>query len=436
LPDSYASPGIAGPATALRVGVFGPYSSSNLGDTATQIAVMGNLKRVMARLKSRTRIEFVGIGSDPADIARTHGVPALDMTGTDLRSFVPGAPNADVPSVAWKWRRYLPAPVSVWLDRLFQVRNIFRLSRQIDVLVISGGGQLDDFWGGPWGRPFELLAWTMSCRIRRQRVMVFATGVDNLRTRLGSWLCVRAIKQAHYVALRDQWSIDFLRKRGVTSELVACPDAAFSLPMPASAPAAAVDSRYRILACPISERAWRHSSDSSYQSYIDAFVDLCVALIANGHNVCLSNSQSGMDIPIVDSVEVQIRSALLVNGVALAPGDLEIHHAHTVEEFVNLAAGANLVVASRLHGVILPLAAGTPVVAISYMRKVSQLMVDVGLSQYSTNLDTVHSEPLLSLVNSALHQQASLRSAIANMNVRMRRDLELQYETMARQLQR
>ncbi|MEW6329969.1 MAG: polysaccharide pyruvyl transferase family protein [Pseudomonadota bacterium] len=415
----------------IRVGLFGPYHSNNLGDTATQMAVMANLRRRHAG------IEFIGICSDPPDAARTHGISAFQMSGTERRIHEPPSAviepdKAGTGANASSLPRWLPYKIFQVVNPIRQSWNILRFAGKIDALLISGGGQLCDFWGGPWTRPFELLAWTAACRLRRKRVIVFATAADNLTTRIGRAMCFLAMRLSHYTVYRDEYTVQAARAAGLAEPGHACPDAAFSLPLPPLVLPASTKLAPVVLACPISKSAWLREINTTYENYLEEFVDTCAQLVADGIIVQLSNSQVKMDMPVAQKVAERLRQRLQADPVLCER--VQVMPSRTVGEFVALAGQADVVLASRLHGVILSLVAGTPVVGIAYIRKVAQVMADANLSEHCLELHGSSAQRLTGMVHAALDNQAALRDHIRAINVKFRAALEREYEAIARVL--
>ncbi len=381
---------------------------------------MSNLRRRYASL------EFIGICSDPPDVVRTHRIPAFHMSGDRFHVYTVDAPFAAEKSSAL--RRFLPGRLLTLLDKVRQSFNIFRFVGRIDVLLISGGGQLDDFWGGPWGRPFELLAWSLACRLRGRRVAVFATGVDNLNSKVGTRLSFAAMRLAHYKAYRDQKSLEAARATGMREPGHVCPDPAFSLPIEhlnlRGRPPAGNATRV-VVVCPISERAWMQASDRSYAAYRESFVTLCIELLRVGIEVRISNSQINMDMPVVEEMAAAVRSA--AEGLA---SRLLVTPARTVDEYALIAARADVVIASRLHGVILPLVVGTPVIGISYMRKVSQLLSEVGMAEQCVELREVSAQKVVDMTLQLLAQAPAARMKITALNSVLRHQLDQEYAAL------
>ena len=62
----------------------------------------------------------------------------------------------------------------------------YRVLRKQDLLVVSGGGQLDDKWGGPWVLPYALCKWVLLARAARVPCAVVSVGACCQITSLAS----------------------------------------------------------------------------------------------------------------------------------------------------------------------------------------------------------------------------------------------------------
>ena len=58
--------------------------------------------------------------------------------------------------------QYLEHPAGN-LSPLFEAS---RWLKGMKVFVISGGGQLDDYWGGSWHHPYTLFMWARLAKLR------------------------------------------------------------------------------------------------------------------------------------------------------------------------------------------------------------------------------------------------------------------------------
>lgn len=402
-------PGVAQSVTGnVRIGLLGMYASRNLGDMAIQTAVMRALR---AR---RSDIEFVGLCQDPEDTVRTFGISAFASSG-EGPLIVPGSDGPVVVGAR------VPGPGAV--RRLAAIWRIHRQMRDLDMLLVSGSGQVDDFWGGPWAQPFRLLVWCAAARSQRKPVAVFGVGVDEVTTRLGAWFSVRALELAQLRMLRDGGSLDALRAMGFTSNADICPDPAFYLTGDESAESdnAAAALPFAVLS-PISRRAWPGAEDASYDAYLSTLAAVGDELQRQAIEVRFVCSQTKMDPPVVDRVKERMRcNAVGARVVAVK----------TVDEYLRAVGGACVLVGSRLHALILALVVGTPVVAISAVRKVRRQLTDIELPDHAFDLRSVRIPELLARVDEILRHQDSLRNQIVERTQEFRRQLEAGFDRLA-----
>lgn len=393
----------AGP---VRVGLLGMYASANLGDTAIQTAVMRALQR------RRPEIEFVAICTDPADAARTFGLHAHDVSAleapVEARTGRP-VPGASASRFA-RSRRALQLAATAWHTR--------RLMREMDMLLVSGSGQIDDFWGGPWEQPFRLLAWSSAARSQGKPVAFFGVGVDQLHTRAGRHLCLAALRRAQLRVLRDGGSLSALQRLGFHDPCSVSPDPAFHLDAP---PAGGAAGRFAVMS-PIARNAWPGDNDETYGEYLRCLAAAADHLQGRGLEVRFVCSQTRMDPPVVPLVQAAMRGDAAAT-IVFTPA--------SVDDYLRAVQGAQLVLASRLHALILALVAGTPVVGVSYARKVTQQMSDAGLAPYCLELATLQRDELLARVDRALAEQDAVRTAISATVAGFHADLDHRFDELA-----
>lgn len=397
---------VTAPARRVRVGLLGMYASANLGDTAIQQAVMGALN---AR---RSDLEFVAICTAPHDAALTFGLRAHDVSGFG-RAVIPGATHVAGSSQSI-WER-APRPLRL---RVASWR-IDRLVRSIDMLLVSGSGQIDDFWGGPWEQPFRLRSWAAAARRQHKPVAFFGVGVDQLLTADGTRLATEALGLAQLRVLRDEGSRDALQRLGFTGDCDVCPDPAFHL---ARGGQPAEQAQPFAVMSPIARQAWPGALDAGYDTYLDALASAADHLQARGLEVRFVCSQTRMDPPVVPRVIERMRGRAGA-AVTYTPG--------SVSDYMDAVAGAEVVVASRLHALILAMAAGTPVVGISYARKVSRQMADAGLAAYALELQAATAPALLQRIDAALGRGAALRDEVAATAESFRTAVDQRFDRLA-----
>jgi polysaccharide pyruvyl transferase WcaK-like protein len=294
--------------------------------------------------------------------------------------------------------------------------------QSLDMLLVSGSGQVDDYWGGPWAQPFRLMAWSMAARSQGKPVAVFGVGVDELSTRLGAWFSVRALNCAQLCVLRDTGSRDAIRDMGFSGQMDVCADPAFSIVAVPSEIDKSPATPYAVIS-PISRRAWPGAEDEAYSAYLTALAAAADFLQNQSVQVRFVCSQTSMDPRIVDRIKQRMQGDPLA---AIAVG------VKTFEEYLTAVQGARVVIGSRLHALILALVAGTPVIAVSGVRKVHQLFADLDLSDHAFDIRSLHIAPLLGRIETVIRDHVAMKEHVRNKTREFRPQLDTHFDKLAR----
>src|SRR5262249_7548930 len=156
-----------------RIALLTPYMGGNLGDAVIQDAAIANIRLRLPRA------EFSGICLNCDNFVDRHGSDAFPLCGNggffyrmhhgrigEPVTAAPSRTGVAVDSVSHALKR---VPVLGWC--LKKIRACWRevrhwidgywFLRRHDLVVVSGGGQLNDEWGGPWCHPFALCKWAI-----------------------------------------------------------------------------------------------------------------------------------------------------------------------------------------------------------------------------------------------------------------------------------
>lgn len=383
----------------LRIALLGPYYSRNLGDTATQLSMVQNLKRL------RPEVDVVGVSPDPADAFSAIGIAAFPLSGTGPCS---GMLAAILPTQA-----ALRPPYPLRLDAC---PRILAFLRGIDLLVVSGGGQLDDFWGGNWGQPWTLLVWVLLARLSGVRVVYFAVGVDKIQWRLSRRLFAWGVRLAHACSVREAEALRVLRDIGVQRNVGRCPDAVFAWAPELPSVSGAASPRPFVVLSPISRKTWSHEEDAAHERYFQMLVELGKLFAARGLEIRIVCSQSSMDLMDAE----RLLTTLKKEGI--------VHVAHVSAprpvDFVVQVNGAQAVVASRLHGVILSMLAKAPVLAVAHLNKVREAVTGTVLEPFCFDLQAFDIQDVKNAADRMLDQSNLLAARLAESNAARQAELE------------
>ena len=162
-------------------------------------------------------------------------------------------------------------------------------------------------------------------------------------------------------------------------------------------------------------------ASDTYDTYLSTLVAAAEALEARGLEVRFVCSNTRMDPPVAEQI-----AARMNGGSRISIADVR-----NVDDFVNAVLDAQLVIASRLHAVILSLLAGTAVVAIAPARKVTQQMLDFGFERYCVEMQGLRPAALLAAVDGALARRRDIRRSIDLRLGELRKNLNASFEQLA-----
>ncbi|HEY8507271.1 MAG TPA: polysaccharide pyruvyl transferase family protein [Steroidobacteraceae bacterium] len=394
-----------------RIGLLGPFVSRNLGDTAIQAAMIANIR---ARVPGA---QIIGICTEPRDTERTHGIPAVPFTWE----------TSDGQSGLLRW---LPWRLRELVQRVIQLRRIYACLGDLDLLIISGGGQLDEFWGGPWRQPYLLYAWTRLARWRRVPSAAFGLGWDYVVSKTARWFCVRAMRNVQFRFFRDEGTLHCLRAAGFSGDALVGPDPAFAIRAGEIASVTARTSPRRfIVVSPIAENAVPPEFRPGHAAHLQELGRACREWLDSGFEIRFVCSQPAMDLPWVAALTDHLPSAQRDRLWTVIPGA-------GVQEYLREVQGATFVVAARLHGLILAISAGAPVIGITYSRKIGQLLRDCGLESFAVSPEAASAAVLTQTARNLMDNEAALRHTIRTYVERAQGELAVAFTSLLQLLER
>jgi polysaccharide pyruvyl transferase WcaK-like protein len=383
----------------MRIGILAHVGNGNLGDEATVAALVQNIR---ARQPDAIICVF---SANPGDTERRHGVLALPLhraarRRTPLRdksslrthhSQVPADRRTSrldqikrviktIPGAPPLLRGAARAMGHVWNlgPELLLVGRSFHALRRLDRFFVAGGGQLGDYFGGPWGYPFNILKWCILARMAGARVGFVSVGAEPIVSPISKYFLRWALALADYRSFRDRGSRDLIASIGGHADDAVCPDLVHGLRLPASArhePEAPGNLTVGINPVPFFDsRYWTEQDDQIYQGYVNTLAVFARRLLRDGHRVLFFPTQIYADRPVISDIQR-----------ALGPAGTVETEACEVTDFDGLAAALgrmDIVVASRFHGIVFSLGQNKPVLGLSYYRKTEELLADMNQAAY------------------------------------------------------
>src|SRR5262249_43753597 len=112
----------------------------------------------------------------------------------------------------------------------------FYILKSFDILVISGGGQLTESWGGPWQFPYTIFKWVLMAKLARVQPIILNVGAGPLTLSLSKYFSRTALSLADYVSFRDTKSAQLTEQIGFKGHKSVGPDLVYSLDLPSLPP--------------------------------------------------------------------------------------------------------------------------------------------------------------------------------------------------------
>ncbi|MBE0556071.1 MAG: polysaccharide pyruvyl transferase family protein [Proteobacteria bacterium] len=281
----------------------------------------------------------------------------------------------------------------VLLEIRIQIRT-FRNLGGITDLIVSGGGQLDDYWGGAFAHPYTLLKWALLARLRGARVSVVSVGAGPIDSSLSALFIKRTLSLAWYRSYRDDRSAKLVASLGFDRGDRVYPDLAHSLKITVNGRRPKPDGpQLTIGVGPMAyfEYSWPERDAGVYRDYLGKLSAFVVWALRQGHSIRLFPGEAGADKDVISDLKAMVQERMgPIEETRLISPRIE-----TVDELLRELKHADVVVASRFHGVLLAHLMGVPVVALSYHQKIDVLMRDMGHAHYCLNIRTFTESELL-----------------------------------------
>jgi polysaccharide pyruvyl transferase WcaK-like protein len=435
----------------VRIGIFGHYGNTNMGDEATIQAVIQNIRQ---RLPKASIICF---SSRPDDTARRHQVAAFPICRTVFASFPAGGMCAseerisrdenvlslarckqvikDIPLLYGLLRHLKRLVVNLMqvAPEIRFVRRSLKVLKDIDVLVVTGSNQFVDNFGGPWGFPYDLFKWSILAKLADAKVYYVSVGAGPISSRLSHAFIRWALKFSDYLSFRDEASKRLIEKAGHHGTMHVYPDLAHSLDL--SIPelkngAGPLSGSHRpvigINPMPLYDsRYWCEEDSQTYNSFIQKLAAFSSRLLLEGYPVFFFTTQR-KDEDVIDDI-LSLLDRDMSGRIALAEVKRK---SPSVDDCMANILSADIVVAARFHGVALSLRAERPVVAICYYRKTRDLMREMGQEAYALDFENLSPDDLWKCLESLEKNRNNELERIREKGRAYRLSLDEQYDRL------
>jgi polysaccharide pyruvyl transferase WcaK-like protein len=202
------------------------------------------------------------------------------------------------------------------------------------------------------------------------------------------------------------------------------PDLAYAVPLPPASPPNPSGRPLEVGIAPIAEgdpRLWPTPDPARYARHLAGLAAFAREILASGATVRLFAT----DGP--DHAAASRLHELILQGAPTA-GRLVLEPTGTLPALLELLGEVDLVVAARLHAVLLAHVQGRPALALSYERKVATLMKEVGHEEFCLPIGDFEPVRAKELLDRLTHRREELSRGLRADAGRRREQVEAQYD--------
>lgn len=330
----------------MRIGIVGNYGNNNNGDEAILAGIIAQLEEFYNIPKKN----IVVFSNNPPQTSNRFGVSSSPLY----------------------YKRS-----SATLTFMETMKMNSPLIRELDFLIIGGGGILMDFYN----REAQLFgSYGMMAKWAKVPYIIYSCGAGPLNSTIGKWFIRRLVGKAKSVSVRDPKSRQLLKSIGVKKEISVVGDPSFALdPLKVKAPSTGIR-KIGVTVVPYYNLAyWPEADHIKYDNYVQSMATNLDALVEDQDvHLTLFSTKYPHDVDV--TVDVHQRMAHQEK-VTIIRDNL------TPQELIEISAEQDLVIGTRLHSVYLAVNAQTPVIAIAYHHKVRDFMNMVELGDNCVRIE-------------------------------------------------
>ena len=415
-----------------RIGLLDHMGFGNLGDAAILESFIHNIRE---RLPDA---DIVAFSADPEDTNARHKIPCYPIRNNCRMkqwSASVAANQGAISSLRTAFKNAVrSSPIlRTVIDRtnnvVSELAHLIRSYQHIyslDLLVISGGGQLCDLWHD---QPYNVFKFCFLARLAHTPVYIVGVGADRLQSRRGRMFARWSVALSDYTSFRDVESQALMQNLGCKALTHVCPDPAYALMAPARGlPTQALPPRIVGLN-PMGfcdPRMWPRADLAAYRRYLEKLTAFATWLLTNGYDLRLFSSDIGVDQFAMSDLEQSVKDATSSEMHARVGCNI----ARTLDQLLAQMAHLDIVVTPKFHGVVFSHMLAKPVVALSYMPKISYLMTRAGCKALCLEIDRFTTDDLISAFNAAASQCQRLRGQLQQFATDYRSDLTREFDRL------
>jgi polysaccharide pyruvyl transferase WcaK-like protein len=417
--------------TYKKIGLLDHMGFGNMGDAAIQEAFIENIK---SRLPNAILIAF---SLNPDDTRNRHHIASYPIrwwTYSGPESSDP--PAAAVLTVRSRLKTFLrrcrpffalAKPIHDCVQELAHLVRSYSVIKSLDLLIVSGGGQLGELWSD---LPYNVFKFCLLARLSKTPVLIVGVGAGPLKHPWNKFFARSAVRLASYTSFRDVESQALIRTLGVQRKTNVCPDPVYALDFrdyvtdrPESRLAPRVGLNPMGFCDP---RLWPRKDGAAYSRYLDKLAGFSSWIFARGYELEIFTSDIGVDHYAIEDLE----KMLSVDPASGGTARVVCRPVNNLRELVLQMSTFDYVVTSKFHGVVFSHLLRKPVIALSYHHKINDLMRTVGHDRYCLDAEHFELRRLIETFESLIDDSDDLRLRFRRVAEAYRNATQVQFDDL------
>ncbi len=293
--------------------------------------------------------------------------------------------------------------------------SILKTFREVDLVVIGGGGIFQDIYNH-YPIPF-FTAMALLSKLHRKQLVLYCLGIGPINTTIGKALCKLTATMADIVSVRDSTSMDVLKNIGVSREIHLSADPVFLLEPLRNEKTKEVTERINnicsgrpvIGVCVQELFDWGDGNREILADTLDTLIadkGAQVVFLPYGDYKDGWMSKSTSD-PVDISASKKLISLMKEESCIITDGLLP-------QELLAVMERMDIVISMRLHGLIMGLNRGIPVIALTYKKesKLLNLMKRIGHEDMVFNIEDIDRSQLLEKIDHVFLEKDDVKKHI------------------------
>lgn len=382
----------------MNILIVNLHSTRNKGDAGIVLSMIDALREVMPDCRIRIKSRFPELDQAVFDVPVHESIENLKHED--------GLSKQQKLKLVWRMVKCLktknrdPSGDYEWADVVVSCGGGFIKSHGVSVMNLQHLVQMKTAFD--YGKP----------------IVIYSQSIGPFYNKFGSYMTSQVLRKVNRTFIREEISLEWLKKMGITNHVQIVPDAAFSLQM---SPSEHIDELIGQIRCKhpgrpligMTARDWHfpetEAPDVHRQKYIESMAEAIEYLESYVNAKVLLMPQTlgpnaFNDDRVISREIIECSSA---EHAEIIDRDL------SPRELKYMYSKLDLFIGTRMHSNIFALGALVPTVAINYEHKTKGIMEMVGLKDYVADINEITPEQLVGLVRKCWQERTRVRAILS-----------------------